>query len=505
MTRKEQVCFDCGPELCDKHAAERGSYPKVWRATELHAAAQPRWIAKGRLPRAAVSLLVGDEGIGKSLLWVWIVAAITTGKALEEFGIPARRPGHVLLVCTEDDWSTTVLPRLIVAGADLNRVSVICTEDDGSGSPVFPRDMHLVNLAEPKPDLIVVDAWLDTVSAGLNVKDPQHARQALHPWKEAAVHLDAAALLLTHTNRVASGNARDKYGITSELRKKARMTLFAQLDDEDHLVVGPEKSNIVGAIPASKFTIDAIEHFAPTEEHDGTVPRLRYVGDSDRTAREHISDAHDGDGSTDSRTEAELWLLDYLTEHAPCPSSEAKKIGAKALGVSEKTIQRAAKKLSVIAEPSGWPRTTHWKLPDQTATVERELAAIANRDDTGSQDSQDNPATHTSEPCPDLSQLGTTSQNADVPTVENAQSGHSRTNGAGRCPDCGDSMATGECGCAQPKQPTPLTTRRQELQARRVIRVKGKEVPRCYICGKPVMAGQGEAHLGCLSKQENAS
>ena len=66
--------------------------PRLWRATDLKPAAQPRHLAKGRLIRAAINLLVGDEGIGKSLLWVWIVAAITTGRALPEFGIPARRP-----------------------------------------------------------------------------------------------------------------------------------------------------------------------------------------------------------------------------------------------------------------------------------------------------------------------------------------------------------------------------------------------------------------------------
>src|SRR5699024_77941 len=52
--------------------------PKLWRATDLRGAAQMRWLASRRIPRAAVSLLVGDEGIGKSLLWVLLVAAITT-------------------------------------------------------------------------------------------------------------------------------------------------------------------------------------------------------------------------------------------------------------------------------------------------------------------------------------------------------------------------------------------------------------------------------------------
>lgn len=57
---------------------------------------------------------------------------------------------------------------------------------------------------------------------------------------------------------------------------------------------------------------------------------------------------------------------------------------------------------------------------------------------------------------------------------------------------------------AEPDYPTPLTARRQELRTRRTIRVRGQEVPRCYICGKAVMAGQGDAHLSCISKQETA-
>jgi hypothetical protein len=108
------------------------------------------------------------------------------------------------------------LTTLEVAGADLDMVSVICTEVDGSGAPTFPRDLHLIAEADPAPTLVIVDAWLDTVPAVLSVRDPQHARQALHPWKEVATATDAAVLLLTHTNRVASASARDRYGITAE-------------------------------------------------------------------------------------------------------------------------------------------------------------------------------------------------------------------------------------------------------------------------------------------------
>lgn len=330
---------------------------RIFRASDLVAAEQPRWLAKGRIPRASVSLLVGDEGIGKSLLWVWVAAAVTTGKPLPEFGIPARDPGRVRIVITEDVWSQTVLPRLQVAGADLDLVDVICEDEDGSGAPVFPDDMEYV-LAEPRPALVVVDAWLDTVPAKLSVRDPQQARQALHPWKEAATALDAAVLLLTHTNRVASANARDKYGATGELRKKARMTLYAQVDEEGHLVVGPEKSNTSTKAVASVFAIDGVPFFEANEEHDGTVPRLRYVGESDRTAAEHITANYEG-GVDESMTEAEEWLHDYLTAAADwVPSKDVKAAGRDA-GIATRTLQRAAKRVASIASRD-MPRRTFW-------------------------------------------------------------------------------------------------------------------------------------------------
>lgn len=342
--------------------------PRLWAARDLDNVKPVQWLAKGRLPRAAVTILVGDEGIGKSLLWVWIVAAVTTGRALPEFGIPERKPAPVLLVLTEDDWASTVRPRLEVAHADLDKIVVICEERDGSGSPVFPRDMPLVQAAPVA--LVVVDAFLDTVAPGLSMKDPQQARQALHPWREAALTTGGAVLLVTHTNRMDSKNPRDKYGISGELRKKARMTLYAQRDDEERLVVGPEKTNIGGRTPASMFTIDPVQMFPATEDTDGTVPLLRFVGESDKTAKEIVAAAYEAEKGNEGedRTEAEQWLEDYLTQQGTTASAEVKKAAMKALRIPDRTLKRAAKDLGVVSESIGFPRVTFWSLPDSRAT-----------------------------------------------------------------------------------------------------------------------------------------
>lgn len=317
--------------------------PKLWRAADLKPAAQLKFLAKNRIPFGAATILCGDEGIGKSLLWVLIVAAVTTGSALPEFGIPERDPADVVLILTEDAWQHDVLPRLTVAGAELSRVLVICTEDDGTGAPTFPDDMALITDSGIRPALVVVDAWLDTVPGRLSVKDPQQSREALHPWKEAAGKTGAAVLLLTHTNRLDTANMRDRYGASAALRQKARSTLFAMAEPDAPgvLLVGPDKANNSrGGIHASRFRIEPVQHFDPTLDHDGTVPLLVFVADTGQTIKAHLAEALSAErDSKRQRPGAEMFLRVFLADGRK-PYGDVIAAG-KVQGFSEKQLRTA--------------------------------------------------------------------------------------------------------------------------------------------------------------------
>ena len=274
-----------------------------------------RWFAKNRIPRGAVTLLTGAEGIGKSVFWVWIASAETTGKGRPEFAMAARDPGHVLVIATEDSQQE-VRTRLDVAGADRSRVDLFVEPESWAAvPPEFPTDKERLYATTRPPTLVIVDAWLDTVPGGLQVRNPQEARLALALWQEYAAKTGAAVVLVTHTNRVSTGNARDTYGITGELRKKARSALYAQTDEEGYLLVGPEKSNSSELVTASRFRIAKVQYRESTDEIDGSVARLEYVGDSGRTVRELVTEKYemDRDGETsEERTESERFILGYL-------------------------------------------------------------------------------------------------------------------------------------------------------------------------------------------------
>lgn len=329
------------------------AYAKAWNATDLDQGKPMDWLAKGWLPRAAMTILVGDEGIGKSLFWVRVAAAVSSGTALPECGLPAREPETVTVVITEDDWATTVRPRLEVAGANLDNIRVICGDRDGSGTPIFPRDLHLVT--NTNPGLVVVDALMDTVKSLAG-----NARKVLHPLKEMATETGAALILVTHTNRTKTSNARDRYGSSSDLRKKARVTIFAQRDDDGRLVVGPEKTNISKPPKAVLYRTVGEPYFEPSEFDDGTIGVLKYVDTSNRTASEIIAD--DVGDERQERTEAVRWLEGFLAIHGTVMSATAKE-EAKKDGISVRTLQRARKQLKVEINYVGQPPVSTWQLP----------------------------------------------------------------------------------------------------------------------------------------------
>ena len=141
------------------------------------------------------------------------------------------------------------------------------------------------------------------------------------------------------------------------------MTLFAQTDEDGKLVVGPEKANMCCGCRATVFTIEKVQHFEPTEDDDGIVPRLVYRSESAHTARELIAETYaashgstGGDGS-----EVVVWVSLFLAD-GPRWSRDVFTEGEKA-GFSEKRLTTAKRTLHAASVRDGSCNSWFWRLP----------------------------------------------------------------------------------------------------------------------------------------------
>ena len=88
------------------------------------------WLFPGFIPAGKVSFVVGEAGLGKSQFVTDIAARVTTGRPMP-FCEKAAEPASVLMLNMEDNLYDTVRPRLITAGADLDRVRVFAGTAQG--------------------------------------------------------------------------------------------------------------------------------------------------------------------------------------------------------------------------------------------------------------------------------------------------------------------------------------------------------------------------------------
>lgn len=309
--------------------SKRQSVVKFRRLSEM-ATTPTKWLAVGNLPASAVAVLVGDEGIGKSLWWVWVVSHLTTGRACPTIGYSGGEPVDVLVIATEDG-AGELNDRLTLAGADRDRVHVLSEDDStaatitiNSRSPEVEAAVETLREEGRSVGLVVVDAWLDTVPDNLNVRSPQDARRALKPWSATADRFDVCVLLVAHTNRMDTGNVRDKYGATGALRQKARQTLYAARSPEGTLLVGPEKGNHTEAKFAVAYEVEVVQVRESTSNDPGKTARLKVVGGTGATIRDHIAGWHD-EGKQETRAglgERMVEVLVYVNAHRGVIASE---------------------------------------------------------------------------------------------------------------------------------------------------------------------------------------
>lgn len=348
---------------------ELGRRLRATRASQVRVRRQ-RWLWDNRIVLGGLTLFAGREGLGKSTVAADLAAQTTTGTLDGEY---KGEPRSVVYLHSEDARDTTIVPRLIAAGADLDRVvfvDAVHTDEDGEfeGTVVLPTDVgDLADLAiEHDAALVVLDAATSVIDGRLDGSKDREMRKGLEAIsRRLAERADVAVLGIVHFGKRDSNDTGKLILGSIAWSQVARSVLAIAADDDGGLVVSATKQNLAPGEGAS-LSARIVSRTVDVEDGQTSVGRVEWTGETDQRAQDLLGD---DSGDSADRSEVDIaaeWLEDYLAVD-PKPSKDVKK-AAKAEGIAERTLQRALAKAGVKADSRGFPRTSWWSIPASGAS-----------------------------------------------------------------------------------------------------------------------------------------
>ncbi len=321
------------------------------------------WLWQGYIPAGMITIIDGDPGLGKSMLTLDLVAKVTRGLPMPgSRPESAGRPRGAVLLSAEDDLAHTIVPRLIAAGADLDRVVVVSLrERDGtSREPIItPADLEAVEKAIVEVDaaIVIIDPLVAYLPATASANRDQDVRCTLAPLADLAERTGAAVVVVRHLRKAAADNALYRGGGSIAFIGAARVGLLVALDPDDETeqrrILASLKSNVGPKPPRLIFTV---------EVHPGQPqPRIVWRGETDHRADDLLVPMDRGERS--AIDDAKEFLIELLAG-GPVPSREVERQGLEA-AISKASLGRAKTLLRVKStRPEGFTGPWFWALPE---------------------------------------------------------------------------------------------------------------------------------------------
>jgi Bifunctional DNA primase/polymerase, N-terminal/AAA domain/Primase C terminal 1 (PriCT-1) len=329
-----------------------------------------QWLWPGRIPLGKLTLFAGDPDQGKTCVAVDAAARVSGGG---EWPDGARvDSGSVIIMSAEDDPADTLVPRLIAAGAHLERVHFLeasrLVTADGKN---ITRNVTLADLATIEDGLKLVNdvrlVIVDPVSAYLSGETDSHknaeVRCLLAPLAELAAKRRISVVLITHLAKSGGSALYRAIGSIAFIAAARAGWIFGRdKEDPERRLMLPLKNNLAAdlgglaySLEGCKITVEGGE--APVVKvhwHEGTVDlKADDLFAAEPEDRSEVTEAID--------------LLKVALAGGAAVESTSLLSAAEDAGISRRTLFRAKKKLGVVANRAGgfgpdgyW----EWSLPE---------------------------------------------------------------------------------------------------------------------------------------------
>lgn len=363
ISELERLSDASGPQL-----AERSSGAIKVRAIP--------WLFPGVLPTHMATALTGDAGNGKTLVAVDMAARISSGRAFPVYdkeGLPAC--GHVIYVTSEGVPEMILVPRLMAAGANLDKVTIIegvyLRKDEFS---MFDITAHLPKLerrAKDFPDLklMVFDPIASFLPERINPNQANSVRQAMDKISDLAYNLGVASLIVMHFAKASAGvRAIHRTAGSGQFEAAMKMSWSVIRRDGDprntRLLV-PQKSNITGGHKSLSFQIHQDEFPSPDNPAETiTTAKIQYGDLIDEDPETLICPPIE----TDNHVARAVDFLNRKLREGPTQYAMRLIDEAEEAGIPKWALYKAKDKLGVQHDKEGhFQGKTFWFIPKKTA------------------------------------------------------------------------------------------------------------------------------------------
>ena len=231
------------------------------------------WLWKPYLPFGKLSVLQGNPGEGKTYFAMHLAAACTNGKLLPN--MERMEPFNVIYQTAEDGLGDTVKPRLIEAGADLDRELVI---DDSEVQLTLSDERIEKAIVENNARLVIIDPIQAYLGADVDMNRANEVRPIFMRLGQVAQRTGCAILLIGHLNKAAGMQSLQRGLGSIDIAAAVRSVMFIGKlkHDPTMRILTHEKSSLAPPGASLAFSL-------------GDEGGFRWVGEYDITADEMLS------------------------------------------------------------------------------------------------------------------------------------------------------------------------------------------------------------------------
>jgi hypothetical protein len=179
------------------------------------------WLWYPYIPAGSASMLFGPGGTGKSHIAVDIAARLSRGEALPESKpLPAQ---NVLIMSAEDEFDRVLVPRLVKAGADLNRVAFpklpFTLDKEGIGQV----EEYLTSFVA---GIVFIDPVVAYIGRKVDINKANETREFTGELHQMAMRTGASIVVVHHSRKGNEGADYERAMGSADFNNAVRSVLY---------------------------------------------------------------------------------------------------------------------------------------------------------------------------------------------------------------------------------------------------------------------------------------